>query len=158
MFDITHRFIKTNGISLHVAESGDGPLVLLLHGWPELWYSWRRQLRALAEAGYHAVAPDIRGYGQSDMPISQEAYKRMSKGRCASSSRALHPSTRQRLLCWRSGKARGFSRESKPEARFPRGCRAKISRTASSSTRRAGSAAASLGTATWIATGRSCPS
>jgi pimeloyl-ACP methyl ester carboxylesterase len=74
VFDITHRFIKTNGISLHVAESGDGPLVLLLHGWPELWYSWRRQLRALAEAGYHAVAPDIRGSGQSDMPISQEAY------------------------------------------------------------------------------------
>lgn len=74
MSDITHRFIKTNGITLHVAESGDGPLLLLLHGWPELWYSWRRQLIALAEAGYHAVAPDIRGYGQSDAPIALDAY------------------------------------------------------------------------------------
>jgi pimeloyl-ACP methyl ester carboxylesterase len=74
MSDVTHRFIKTNGITLHVAESGDGPLVLLLHGWPELWYSWRRQLLPLAAAGYHAVAPDIRGYGQSDAPIPLNAY------------------------------------------------------------------------------------
>ena len=74
MSAITHRFIKTNGITLHVAESGEGPLVLLLHGWPELWYSWRRQLRALAEAGYHVVAPDIRGHGQSDAPIALDAY------------------------------------------------------------------------------------
>lgn len=74
MPDITHRFIKTNGIKLHVAETGDGPLVLLLHGWPELWYSWRRQLPALAAAGYRAVAPDIRGYGQSAAPIAIDAY------------------------------------------------------------------------------------
>lgn len=74
MSNITHRLMKTNGITLHVAESGDGPLVLLLHGWPELWYSWRRQLLALAEAGYHAIAPDIRGYGQSDTPIALDAY------------------------------------------------------------------------------------
>ncbi|MEO8182764.1 MAG: alpha/beta hydrolase [Deltaproteobacteria bacterium] len=74
MPDITHRFIKTNEITLHVAELGDGPLVLLLHGWPELWYSWRRQLLVLAAAGYHAVAPDIRGYGQSDAPIAMDAY------------------------------------------------------------------------------------
>lgn len=74
MADISHRFVQTNGIRLHVAESGDGPLVLLLHGWPELWYSWRLQLSALAEAGYHAVAPDIRGYGQSDAPVALDAY------------------------------------------------------------------------------------
>ncbi len=62
------RFIETNGIRMRIAEMGDGPLVLLIHGWPESWYSWRHQLPALAEAGYHAVAPDMRGYGKSDKP------------------------------------------------------------------------------------------
>ncbi|WP_163992929.1 alpha/beta fold hydrolase [Pyxidicoccus caerfyrddinensis] len=71
---ITHRTVKTNGIHLHIAEAGEGPLVLLLHGWPESWYSWRHQLTALASAGYHAVAPDVRGYGQSDKPWPVEAY------------------------------------------------------------------------------------
>ena len=66
--EIVHRFVETNGIRMHVAEAGSGPLVLLLHGFPESWYSWRHQLRALAEAGYHAVAPDQRGYGQTDRP------------------------------------------------------------------------------------------
>ncbi|GHG70555.1 alpha/beta hydrolase [Comamonas sp. JC664] len=74
MADITHRTVTTNGINLHIAEAGKGPLVLLLHGWPESWYSWRHQLHALAEAGYHAVAPDIRGYGRSDKPEAIEAY------------------------------------------------------------------------------------
>ncbi|QRK13876.1 alpha/beta hydrolase [Archangium violaceum] len=74
MSDITHRTIKTNGIHLHIAEAGEGPLVLLLHGWPESWYSWRHQLPALAAAGYHAVAPDVRGYGRSDKPHAIEAY------------------------------------------------------------------------------------
>lgn len=74
MCDIKHRFMKTNGITLHVAEVGEGPLVLLLHGWPELWYSWRRQLPALAGAGYRAVAPDLRGSGQSDAPRALAAY------------------------------------------------------------------------------------
>jgi pimeloyl-ACP methyl ester carboxylesterase len=71
---ITHRTIKANGINIHIAEAGDGPLVLMLHGFPELWYSWRHQLPALAEAGYHAVAADIRGYGGSDAPYEIEAY------------------------------------------------------------------------------------
>jgi pimeloyl-ACP methyl ester carboxylesterase len=71
---ITHRTVETNGIHLHIAEAGEGPLVLLLHGWPESWYSWRHQLTALAAAGYHAVAPDVRGYGQSDKPWPVEAY------------------------------------------------------------------------------------
>ena len=64
----THRDLNTNGIRLHIAEAGTGPLVLLLHGFPEFWWSWRHQLVALAEAGYHAVAPDLRGYGASDKP------------------------------------------------------------------------------------------
>ena len=62
---ITHRTIETNGIQLHLAEQGEGPLVVLCHGFPESWYSWRHQLAALAEAGFHAVAPDMRGYGQT---------------------------------------------------------------------------------------------
>jgi pimeloyl-ACP methyl ester carboxylesterase len=64
----THRELNANGIRLHVAEAGTGPLVLLLHGFPEFWWSWRHQLVALADAGYHAVAPDLRGYGASDKP------------------------------------------------------------------------------------------
>lgn len=74
MAHITHRTVQTNGIHLHLAEAGQGPLVLLLHGWPESAYSWRHQLVALADAGYHAVAPDVRGYGQSDKPEPIEAY------------------------------------------------------------------------------------
>lgn len=71
---ITHRSIEVNGIRLHIAEQGQGPLVLLCHGWPELWYSWRHQLQALAAAGYHAVAPDMRGYGDSAAPEDVGAY------------------------------------------------------------------------------------
>lgn len=64
----THRAVSANGIRLHVAECGAGPLVVLLHGFPEFWWSWRHQLPALAAAGYRAVAPDLRGYGDSDKP------------------------------------------------------------------------------------------
>jgi pimeloyl-ACP methyl ester carboxylesterase len=71
---IRHRTIETNGIRMHVAEAGEGPLVVLCHGFPESWYSWRHQLVALAEAGYHAVAPDQRGYGQTDRPEAIEQY------------------------------------------------------------------------------------
>ena len=71
---ITHRNIEANGISIHLAEAGEGPLVLLLHGFPELWYSYRHQLAALAEAGYHAVAPDMRGYGRTDSPVDISQY------------------------------------------------------------------------------------
>jgi pimeloyl-ACP methyl ester carboxylesterase len=64
------------GVSLHYAEAGpgDGPLVVLLHGFPEFWYSWRRQLPALAQAGFHVVAPDMRGYGLSDKPSGWREY------------------------------------------------------------------------------------
>ena len=71
---MTHRTVETNGIRMHLAEAGAGPLVLLCHGFPELWYSWRHQLAALAEAGFRAVAPDMRGYGQTDRPEAIDQY------------------------------------------------------------------------------------
>jgi predicted alpha/beta-fold hydrolase len=70
----TLRFVQSNGIRMRVAEVGKGPLVILLHGFPESWYSWRHQLPALAQAGYHVVAPDLRGYGKSDKPATVEDY------------------------------------------------------------------------------------
>ena len=69
-----YRELDVNGIRMRVVEQGEGPLVLLAHGWPESWYSWRHQLPALAAAGYHAVAPDMRGYGGSDAPPAVEDY------------------------------------------------------------------------------------
>ena len=72
--EITHRTLAVNGIDMHVAEAGDGPLVVLGHGFPELWYSWRHQLPALAAAGYRAVAPDQRGYGGTSQPEGIDAY------------------------------------------------------------------------------------
>lgn len=74
MTGIRHRTIQTHGIQMHLAEAGEGPLVLLCHGFPELWYSWRHQLVALAAAGFHAVAPDMRGYGRTDAPERVDAY------------------------------------------------------------------------------------
>jgi pimeloyl-ACP methyl ester carboxylesterase len=74
MTEPAHRTVETNGIRMHIAEQGSGPLVLLCHGFPESWYSWRHQLRALAEAGFRAVAPDMRGYGQTDRPQEIEKY------------------------------------------------------------------------------------
>jgi pimeloyl-ACP methyl ester carboxylesterase len=63
-----HRTLTANGTRFHVAEAGDGPLVLLLHGFPEFWWAWRRQLTSLPDAGYRAVASDLRGFGGSDKP------------------------------------------------------------------------------------------
>jgi pimeloyl-ACP methyl ester carboxylesterase len=71
---VEHRFVTVNGVRLHVAEQGEGPLVLLLHGFPESWYSWRHQIAPLAAAGYRAVAPDQRGYARSERPEAVEAY------------------------------------------------------------------------------------
>src|ERR1700739_3252421 len=64
----THRDVTANGTRLHLATMGEGPLVLLLHGFPEFWWTWRTQLVTLAAAGYRAVAVDLRGYGDSDKP------------------------------------------------------------------------------------------
>ena len=74
MNDIKYRFVQTNGITMHVAEQGEGPLVLLVHGFPESWYSWKKQMSALAAAGYRVVAMDQRGYGQTDKPTEIEDY------------------------------------------------------------------------------------
>jgi len=74
MSSLNHRFVETNGIKMHIAEQGEGPLVVMCHGWPESWYSWRHQLPAIANAGFHAVAPDQRGYGQTDRPEPVDAY------------------------------------------------------------------------------------
>ena len=74
MNEPTQRIVETNGIRLNIAEQGKGPVVLLCHGFPEAWYSWRHQLDALAAAGFHAVAPDMRGYGKSDRPEAIDQY------------------------------------------------------------------------------------
>ncbi len=69
------HYVDTNGIRMAVYEQGDGPAVVLLHGFPELAFSWRHQLSALASAGYRAIAPDQRGYGHTDAPAGVEAYR-----------------------------------------------------------------------------------
>ena len=72
---VKFSFIETNGIRMRLAEMGsDGPLVLFAHGWPESWYSWRHQLTALSEAGFRVVAPDMRGYGETDAPEEIDKY------------------------------------------------------------------------------------
>src|SRR5690606_31267505 len=74
---LVSRFVATNGVTLHVVQSGpeDGPLVLLLHGFPEFWYGWRHQIQPLAQAGFRVWAPDQRGYNLSDKPRGLDAYR-----------------------------------------------------------------------------------
>ena len=74
MEGIEHRIVEVNGIKMHVAEKGEGPVVLFLHGFPELWYSWRHQILALSSQGFRCVAPDLRGYGDTDAPSSISSY------------------------------------------------------------------------------------
>ncbi|KAK4282766.1 hypothetical protein QN277_014104 [Acacia crassicarpa] len=74
MEGIVHRTVEVNGIKMHVAEKGEGPVVLFLHGFPELWYSWRHQILALSSLGYRAIAPDLRGYGDTEAPTSISSY------------------------------------------------------------------------------------
>ena len=78
MAELKHRVVMTNGIRIHLVEAGKGPLVLMVHGFPESWYSWRHQLHALAAAGYRAAAIDVRGYGRSSAPAGIDEY-RMTK-------------------------------------------------------------------------------
>ncbi|MDC0772222.1 alpha/beta fold hydrolase [Streptomyces sp. HD] len=73
--EITHRLVPSPGGRIHLVEQGTGPLVLLVHGFPESWYSWRHQLPVLAAAGYRAVAIDVRGYGRSSRPAATDAYR-----------------------------------------------------------------------------------
>ncbi|MGF1598707.1 MAG: alpha/beta fold hydrolase [Acidimicrobiales bacterium] len=74
MTSLHHAHLETNGIELHYAEQGEGPLVVLCHGFPESWYSWRHQLPVLADAGYRVVAPSMRGYGRTTAPHDVELY------------------------------------------------------------------------------------
>src|SRR5258706_11332945 len=72
--DVAHRMVDIGDVRLHCAEMGQGPLVLLLHGFPECWVTWRNQLPALAAAGFRAVAPDLRGYGGAGQPPGGARY------------------------------------------------------------------------------------
>ena len=74
MEGIDHRIVSVNGIKMHIAEKGQDPVVLFLHGFPELWYSWCHQIHALGSLGYHAVAPNLRGFGDTDTPTSITSY------------------------------------------------------------------------------------
>jgi epoxide hydrolase 4 len=71
----THQQAIVNGVRLHYVEQGHGPLVVLLHGFPEFWYSWRQQIPVLAAAGFHVVAPDMRGYNESEKPSGVKSYR-----------------------------------------------------------------------------------
>ncbi len=75
MSELEHRIVSANGVRLHCVACGAGPTVILVHGFPESWYSWRHQLPALAAAGYRAVAVDVRGYGRSSKPTAVAEYR-----------------------------------------------------------------------------------
>ncbi|MDH3680790.1 MAG: alpha/beta hydrolase [Acidimicrobiia bacterium] len=77
MSELEHGNLETNGINIHYVTQGEGPLVVLCHGFPESWYSWRHQLPVLAEAGFRAVAPSMRGYGLTDAPHDIASYSIM---------------------------------------------------------------------------------
>jgi pimeloyl-ACP methyl ester carboxylesterase len=74
MDKIEHQTVATNGINMHIASIGTGPVILFLHGFPELWYSWRHQLLSLSSLGYRCIAPDLRGYGDTDAPKNVREY------------------------------------------------------------------------------------
>ncbi|HEY2429518.1 MAG TPA: alpha/beta fold hydrolase, partial [Acidimicrobiales bacterium] len=78
MAAVIHRTVDADGTRIHLVEQGEGPLVLLVHGFPESWYSWRHQLPALAAAGYRAAAIDVRGYGRSSKPAAIDAYRMLA--------------------------------------------------------------------------------
>uniref|UniRef100_A0A7N0UQT7 soluble epoxide hydrolase n=1 Tax=Kalanchoe fedtschenkoi TaxID=63787 RepID=A0A7N0UQT7_KALFE len=74
MDSIEHKTLKLNGINMHVAEKGSGQVILFIHGFPELWYSWRHQILSLSQLGYRCVAPDLRGFGDTDVPQGVQNY------------------------------------------------------------------------------------
>ncbi|GAV62750.1 Abhydrolase_6 domain-containing protein [Cephalotus follicularis] len=74
MEKIEHTTVPTNGINMHIASIGTGPVILFLHGFPELWYSWRHHLLSLSSLGYRCIAPDLRGYGDTDAPPDVTSY------------------------------------------------------------------------------------
>ena len=73
--ELAHRYAEIGDVRLHYVEAGEGPLVLLLHGFPQFWYQWRHQIPALVEAGFRVVAPDMRGYNLSDKLPGVRAYR-----------------------------------------------------------------------------------
>jgi pimeloyl-ACP methyl ester carboxylesterase len=75
MGELAHHSVAANGIRLHYVACGSGPTVILVHGFPESWFSWRHQLTALADAGYRAIAVDVRGYGRSSKPVQVDDYR-----------------------------------------------------------------------------------
>lgn len=75
MHDLHHARVAAAGVSLHVVRAGDGPPVILLHGFPEHWRSWRGLIGPIADAGFTAIAPDLRGYNESDRPVGRDAYR-----------------------------------------------------------------------------------
>lgn len=77
MADLKHRTVPSNGIQIHFVEQGSGPVVLLCHGFPETWFSFRHQIPQLAEAGYRVVAPDLRGYGETSQPALSSQYTQL---------------------------------------------------------------------------------
>ncbi|KAL6208210.1 hypothetical protein ACLB2K_019161 [Fragaria x ananassa] len=77
MEKIEHTTVPTNGINMHVASIGSGPPILFLHGFPELWYSWRHRLLSLSALGYRCIAPDLRGFGDTDAPPNASSYTAM---------------------------------------------------------------------------------
>ncbi|WP_431987386.1 alpha/beta fold hydrolase [Streptomyces griseoflavus] len=94
--ELRHRTVEAPAGRLHLVEQGTGPLVLLVHGFPESWYSWRRQLPALAAAGYRAVAIDVRGYGRSSKPAAIEAYRMLDL--VADNVAVVHALTEERAV------------------------------------------------------------
>src|SRR6476659_4871952 len=72
--ELREGYAEVNDVKLHYVEAGDGPLIVLLHGFPEFWYGWRRQIAPLSAAGFRVVAPDTRGYNLSSKPEGFEAY------------------------------------------------------------------------------------
>ncbi|XP_027329608.1 uncharacterized protein LOC113846014 [Abrus precatorius] len=74
MEGVEHRTVNVNGVNMHIAEKGHGPFILFIHGFPDLWYTWRHQIVALASLGYRCVAPDLRGFGDTDAPPTPTAY------------------------------------------------------------------------------------
>tara|TARA_A100000164_G_scaffold152862_1_gene135737 strand:+ start:95 stop:358 length:264 start_codon:yes stop_codon:yes gene_type:complete len=72
---LIHKTALINDLNFHYVEAGEGPLVILLHGFPEFWYSWRHQIPVLVDEGYRVVAPDMRGYNLTDSPSRVSEYK-----------------------------------------------------------------------------------
>ena len=109
-----HRLVSANGARFHVAELGDGPMVLLMHGFPQFWYTWRHQMAAIADAGWRAVAMDLRGYGASDKPPRGYSTYTAPRTRRRSSGRSVR-TTRSSSVRASAASSRGRCRTLQPD-------------------------------------------